>query len=207
MFTGIIEEIGTLKRVERRPGGLSLKVEASKALEGTVLGDSIAINGVCQTVTSLGIGEFSVDVMEESLNKTTLGMFRIGKKVNLERAMTMGKPFGGHIVQGHVQGIGRVISMVKRGDNYFLTVEAPEDLKKYLVSEGSIAIDGLSLTLARVEGSRFTINIIPHTVKETTIGDLKAGDIVNLEPDILIKSFLEKKSEGLTKEKLLSWGY
>lgn len=207
MFTGIIEEIGLIKGFKRGSGRVSLLVEALKVIEGTILGDSIALNGVCQTVTEIGENFFKVDVMEESLKKTTLGSLSVGKRVNLERALTLGKPFGGHIVQGHVQSIGRVVSLKKSGDNFFLTVEAPKDIEPYLVSEGSIAIDGLSLTIARLQGSRVTVNIIPHTAKETTIGDLKAGELVNLEPDILIKSFLEKRSEGLTKEKLLSWGY
>lgn len=206
MFTGIIEEIGTIKGISRGRDFVTLTVAAEKVLENTILGDSIAINGVCQTVTKLGSNSFQVDVLFESLRKTTIGSFRAGKKVNLERAMTMGKPFGGHIVQGHVQGKGRVLSLVKTGSNHFLKIALDRELMEFMVKEGSVAIDGLSLTIADIKGNSIEVNIIPHTVLETTIAELKAGDYVNIEPDILIKAN-KSIGSGLTKEKLLEWGY
>lgn len=206
VFTGIIEEVGVIKSLVRGRDSLVMGIKAEKVLEDTILGDSIAINGVCQTVTKLGEGFFEVDVMAESLNKTTLGSFRVGKKINLERAMTMGKPFGGHIVQGHVQGIGKVLSMVKTNKNHFLKVSLNRELMEFMVKEGSIAIDGLSLTIAHIKGDSVEVNIIPHTIQETTIGDLKSGDMVNIEPDILIKGN-KTTGSGLTREKLIEWGY
>lgn len=206
VFTGIIEEVGIIKSLIRERDSLVMGISGKKVLENTILGDSIAINGVCQTVTKLGDGFFHVDVMAESLNKTTLGSFRVGKKVNLERAMTLGKPFGGHIVQGHVQGMGKVLSMVKTNKNHFLKVSLNRELMEFVVKEGSIAIDGLSLTIAHIKGDSVEVNIIPHTIVETTIGDLKTGDFVNIEPDILIKAN-KTTGLGLTREKLLEWGY
>lgn len=207
MFTGLVEEVGKVLSIRRGRDSARLHIKAKAVLDNTIIGDSIAINGVCQTVVTLDKESFTVDVLKESLAKTNLGLLSSGKSVNLERALTLNKPLGGHIVQGHVQGTGKVSGNIKQGDNCFLTINLSDDLMKYMVTEGSVCIDGLSLTIAKVKGREITINIIPHTLKETTIGELKIGDLVNIEPDILIKATLEKSAEGLTKEKLLSWGY
>lgn len=205
MFTGIIEEVGIVTGITRKHNALVLNIGAKKVLESN-LGDSIAINGVCQTVTKINNREFSVDVLSSSLTKTNLGKLKVGCRVNLERALTLNKPLGGHIVQGHVQGTGKVLSNIKQQNNTFLTIELSQSLLEFMVSEGSICVNGLSLTISKIINRNIVINIIPHTLKETTMGDLKPGDIVNIEPDILIKAFLNK-SEGLTTEKLHSWGY
>lgn len=207
MFTGLVEEVGSVISIRKGSDSALLKVKAVKVLENTNLGDSIAINGVCQTVVDIDSSSFTVDVLKESLQKTNLGYLSSSKPVNLERALTLNKPLGGHIVQGHVQGTGKVVSLFKSGSNIFFIIKLSPDLMKYMVSEGSVAIDGLSLTIAKIVNDTITINIIPHTLSETTIGLLKTGDKVNIEPDILLKASFEKRGEGLTKEKLLSWGY
>lgn len=207
MFTGLVEEVGSVISIRKGSDSALLKVKAVKVLENTNLGDSIAINGVCQTVVDIDSSSFTVDVLKESLQKTNLGYLSSRKPVNLERALTLNKPLGGHIVLGHVQGTGKVVSLFKSGSNIFFIIKLSPDLMKYMVSEGSVAIDGLSLTIAKIVNDTITINIIPHTLSETTIGLLKPGDKVNIEPDILLKASFEKRGEGLTKEKLLSWGY
>ncbi len=205
MFTGIVEEMGIIEALIRRNDSMVLKIKCEKVLKDSGIGDSIAVNGVCQTVTTLDSSSFTVDVLKESLRKTTLGRLKKGSIVNLERALTLNKPIGGHIVQGHIQGCGRVETLIQSGKNLFLTVKIPTEMKCLMVPEGSIAIDGLSLTIAKVYFDKITINIIPHTFNNSIVKNYRVGDFVNIEPDILVKTSIKK--ESLTEEKLLSWGY
>lgn len=205
MFTGLIEEIGVIKKISRLRAALELTVSCSEVLQDCKLGDSIAINGVCQTVTSFDKSTFTVDTLKESLTKSNLGKLKVGSTVNLERALTMGKPLGGHFVTGHVQGLARVSSIIKSSNNIYLKLELNRELIGFMVDEGSITVDGVSLTISHVKGQTVELNIIPHTYKETIISKYRVGDMVNIEPDILIKAV--KKSDGLTIEKLQSWGY
>jgi riboflavin synthase len=186
MFTGIIEEIGTMRRVAESGPSLELTIEAAKVLEDIRIGDSIAVNGVCLTVTRYDSRTFTADVMPETYRMTTLSELKPGGKVNLERAMQAGGRYGGHIVQGHIDGVGVIRSRVKEHNAVVFTVE-PVDLRqlKYIVPRGSIAIDGISLTVVRADDRTFTVSIIPHTLAETVLADKHPGDRVNLETDIL----------------------
>ncbi len=191
MFTGIIEEVGVLQSIQRGPHSAVLTIQARKVLENTHLGDSIAVNGVCLTVTSYTDRCFTADVMHETLDRSSLSALRCGSHVNLERAMAADGRFGGHIVSGHVDGVGR-IKDIRRDDNaHWYTIAADPGLLRYVVEKGSITIDGISLTVARVTDSDFAVSIIPHTAAVTTLGERRAGDIVDLETDILGK-YVEK---------------
>ena len=209
MFTGIIEELGTVRHVA--PGNLELA--ARTVLESTRLGDSIAVNGVCLTVTALSPGGFTADVMPETLRRSGLGQLRPGSKVNLERAMAADGRFGGHIVTGHIDGTGTVSSLRREGNAVWVTIAAPPELLAGIVEKGSIAIDGISLTVAEVTDRDFAVSIIPHTGAQTTLLDRKAGDTVNLETDILGKYVAkllgreEPKSSGITMEFLAQHGF
>ncbi len=221
MFTGLIEEIGTVISVRRERRYQLLEIQAQTVLEGTVTGDSIAIDGACQTVTALGSGRFTVETLAVSLEKTTLGEYRPGRSVNLERAVTPATRLGGHFVQGHVDGVARVQNLQREGQNVFLTVEIPPELSLYCVAEGSLALDGVSLTIAGLSGTRATVNIIPVTWDRTVLRERAIGDNVNLEVDIIgryvarmlgvdpdrdDRTAAENGSE-LTMEKLARWGY
>lgn len=187
MFTGIVEEMGKIKSILRGNHSAVLAIEASKVLEGSRVGDSIAVNGVCLTVTSVGSGEFQADVMAETLRRSSLGGLGRGSRVNLERAMAADGRFGGHIVSGHIDGTGTIASMKKEGNAMWVTVDASEQLLKYIVEKGSIAIDGISLTVAAVTERGFSVSLIPHTGAETTLLQRKPGDQVNLENDVIGK--------------------
>ena len=187
MFTGLIEEIGTVRRIERGAKGARLTIAADTVLENTKIGDSIATNGVCLTVVALTDDSFSADVMAESLRRSALGSLQSGSPVNLERAMPADGRFGGHIVSGHIDGTGR-IAATRRDDNaVWYTVETPAPLLRYIVEKGSITIDGISLTVATLGSDNFQVSIIPHTGSETILLGKKAGDVVNLENDIIGK--------------------
>lgn len=191
MFTGIIEEIGSVKKIQKGAKSAILSLEAHKVLEDVGLGDSIAVNGVCLTVTKYTRNEFQVDVMHETLDKSSLGTLSIGSRVNLERAMQLGGRFGGHIVSGHIDGSGTIKS-IKRDDNaIWYQIETDSKIMKYIIEKGSITIDGISLTVAKVENDNFSVSIIPHTASFTTLNDRKVGDIVNLENDCIGK-YVEK---------------
>ena len=215
MFTGIIEEIGEVRSVSGFGDKARLVVKAKIALKGTKLGDSINIDGVCQTVTALDSpekGTFAVDTLGESLKKTTLGSLRAGSPVNLERALQPQSRMGGHIVQGHIGGVARIREIRTTGNNVYLAVEIPEDQARYCVAEGSIALDGISLTIASLdrEGTVAVMNIIPATLKATALGFKKTGDLMNLETDIIgryIERLLAPKPAGLTFERLAELGY
>lgn len=191
MFTGIIEEIGTVRRIERGAAGARLTIAAKTVLEGTELGDSIATNGVCLTVVSMTSDGFSADVMAESLRRSSLGALQTGSSVNLERAMPLNGRFGGHIVSGHIDGTGTIASQKREDNAVWVTVRAPAALLRYIVEKGSIAIDGVSLTVAAVDETSFAVSIIPHTGAQTILLDKKAGETVNLECDVIGK-YVEK---------------
>lgn len=207
MFTGLIEEMGTVLSIARNRDSMVLKIKAETVLVDSIIGDSISLSGVCQTITAIDKTSFTVDVLRETLIKSNLGKLKYGEIVNLERSLTLSRPLGGHIVQGHVQGVGVVLSLKKSGINTFLSLGMKSDLMKYMIKEGSVAIDGLSLTIAKKSRDTILLNIIPHTIDNTTISYYRVGDVVNIEPDIMVKVVIEEKSQGLTKEKLLGWGY
>ena len=188
MFTGIIEEIGTVRSIRGGGSGVVLDIEASKVLEGTATGDSIAVNGVCLTVTP-GSGHFTADAMPETLRRTSLGGLRPGSKVNLERAMACGGRFGGHLVSGHVDACGRVADLVRDGIALVMRVSMPSDVLRYVARKGSVTLDGVSLTVASVSDadSSFTVSLIPHTMASTTLHLLKPGSPVNVEVDMLAR--------------------
>ena len=217
MFTGIVEEKGKLQKVLSGQESGSIDIRASKVLEGTQIGDSIAVNGVCLTVTSLKGDGFTADVMPETLRRTNLGKLAIGAEVNLERAMAAGGRFGGHIVSGHIDGTGVIQSLKPEGNAVWVSISANPEILHLIVEKGSICIDGISLTVAYVDDSIFKVSIIPHTGSETTLLHKKAGDIVNLENDIVGK-YIEKlmqpysggkeeKKSSLTMEFLSEYGF
>ncbi|MCQ2526200.1 MAG: riboflavin synthase [Lachnospiraceae bacterium] len=218
MFTGIIEEKGKIRKVLSGKESGSVEIKASVVLEGTKIGDSIAVNGVCLTVTSLKADGFTADVMPETLRRTNLGKLSIGAEVNLERAMAAGGRFGGHIVSGHIDGTGVIKSLKPEGNAVWVSINAAPDILHLIVEKGSICIDGISLTVAYVDDKEFRVSIIPHTGSETTLLAKKAGDIVNLENDIVGK-YIEKlikpysstqepeKKSGLTMEMLSEYGF
>ncbi len=217
MFTGLIEEIGLVKSLETMGTGATLTVSAARVLEGTVVGDSISIDGACQTVTRLQGGAFSVFCSRVTLQATTLGSFGPGRKVNLERAMTPGGRLGGHIVQGHVDDRGTVTAVRRDSEGIGIDIRVPESLSRYITAKGSIAVDGISLTVVSLLPAGFSIYIIPETAAKTTLYERKAGDAVNIEVDILAK-YVERmlgprSSEEASsrdddlKRKLLEGGY
>ncbi|MER2026382.1 MAG: riboflavin synthase [Lachnospiraceae bacterium] len=191
MFTGIVEEKGTVKYINLAGISGSIAIRARKVLEGTKIGDSIAVNGVCLTVVTLQPDGFTADVMAETIRRTSLGNCQPGDKVNLERAMAADGRFGGHIVAGHIDGVGTIRSAVPEGNAVWITIDTPPQILRYIVEKGSIAIDGISLTVAYVDENAFKVSVIPHTAAETTLLSKKAGDIVNLENDIVGK-YVEK---------------
>lgn len=220
MFTGIVEEKGKLQKVLSGQDSGSIEIRASKVLEGTKIGDSIAVNGVCLTVTSLKSDGFTADVMPETLRRTNLGRLSIGAEVNLERAMQAGGRFGGHIVSGHIDGTGVIKSLKPEKNAVWVAITADSDIIHLIVEKGSICIDGISLTVAYVDDNEFRVSIIPHTGSETTLLHKKAGDIVNLENDVVAKYIeklirpynhsageAEEKSSGLTMEFLSDYGF
>lgn len=187
MFTGIIEAVGELKRITSLEGGLCLNIAPGMLdLRDVKTGDSIAVNGVCLTVTTLADGTFSVDVSRETLS-CTVGLDRWGGRVNLEKAMRLSDRLGGHLVSGHVDGIGEVVTFRPDGESYLLAIKAPASLLKYIAKKGSITVNGVSLTVNAVAGDKFEVNLIPHTLAVTTLSALEAGAKVNLEVDMLAR--------------------
>lgn len=183
MFTGIVEEMGTLRAVD----GYRLDVQASVTLEGLRVGDSIAVNGACLTVTRLESDAFSVEVTPETLRRTNLGHLSPGDPVNLERSLAWGGRLGGHLVQGHVDGTGEVVELAPQGNAHIMRFRAPPEVMRYVVPKGYIAIDGTSLTVVEVKPDTFTVSVIPATYRETVLGARRPGSVVNLEVDILAK--------------------
>lgn len=191
MFTGIIEEIGTIKSINSTGISSQLCINANKILEDTKIGDSIAVNGVCLTVTSIKSNLFTADVMAETLRRSNLGSLLPQSKVNLERAMPANGRFGGHIVSGHIDGTGTIVETKPEGNAVWIKINCSDNLLKYIIHKGSITIDGISLTVAKVTDSDFSVSIIPHTAANTTLLQKKSGDVVNLENDVVGK-YIEK---------------
>lgn len=187
MFTGIVEEVGTVRSVVSGSISGQLAIRASTVLSGTRIGDSIAVNGVCLTVTSLLPDGFTADVMPETLRRSNLGQLRQGAKVNLERAMAADGRFGGHIVSGHIDGVGTITQQRREGNAVWVQIKAPQNILSLIVEKGSICIDGISLTVASLSEGSFQVSVIPHTGSETTLLTKSAGDRVNLENDIVGK--------------------
>ncbi len=197
MFTGIVEALGRIDSIERVGGDARMRFAAAGYLAGVQLGDSIAVNGVCLTAVVCDADAFAADLSGETLNLTTAGTWAVGDPVNLERALTPSKPLGGHMVSGHVDGIGRVLERYEDARSWRFRFEAPPSLARYIARKGSICIDGISLTVNEVEGASFGVNIIPHTLSHTTLGARAIGDRVNLEVD-LVARYLERLLEGRT---------
>ena len=191
MFTGIVEEKGCIRGI--RPGAKSciLTIEGNVIFSDLRVGDSVAVNGVCLTAASVNGHLFTADVMRETLERSSLGALRTGSHVNLERAMAADGRFGGHIVSGHIDGTGTIVSLEKDDNAIWYTVQAKPAIMRYIVEKGSIAIDGISLTVAKITGTTFSVSIIPHTAKETILSEKKTGDVVNLENDVISK-YVEK---------------
>jgi len=191
MFTGIIEEIGKIERITPIAGGMTIRLHSDKIIEDVAVNDSVCIDGVCLTVTNKSKNTFLVDAVGATLEKTTFHNLRADAYVNLERSMRLSDRLGGHLVQGHVNGIGSISEIKKLGENYLVKIKVPEDLEKYLIKEGSIAINGISLTIADLNRNEISISVIPHTWQNTNLKDKEVNDKVNVEIDILAK-YVEK---------------
>lgn len=191
MFTGIVEEIGKIQNIKNNDKSSVLHIEGNKIFEDIHIGDSISVNGVCLTVTSFYDNVFTADVMNETISRSSLGQLKIGNFVNLERAMSANGRFGGHIVSGHIDGVGKIVKIEKDDNATWYTVSVEDNLMKYIVEKGSVTIDGISLTIAKVSVNNFSVSIIPHTSKQTILYHKKIGDIVNVENDIIGK-YVEK---------------
>ena len=196
MFTGIIEAIGKIAAVEKTGDDARIRVDSGKLnLTGINAGDSIAVSGVCLTATEHSAAGFTVDVSGETRSRTTLGNLDVGAEVNLEKALTLATLLGGHLVSGHVDGMGSVVSRREAGRSVQFRFRMPDALARYVAGKGSICVDGVSLTVNVVDGAEFEVNIVPHTLAETTLGNLRAGSLVNLEVDILAR-YLERLMLG-----------
>ncbi len=206
MFTGIVEEVGELVALQRGARSFTLKVRARKVLEGTQVGDSIATNGVCLTVTQMGGEYFEADVMPETVERTALGELRPGDGVNLERALTLSTRLGGHLVAGHIDATGRISERREDDTALWLRIEAPASILRYVVEKGSIAIDGVSLTVARLDSHSFSVSLIPHTQGATTLHQRRIGERVNLENDMIVK-YVEKLMGPSAAPKGLSFDF
>jgi riboflavin synthase len=214
MFTGIIEEVGRVARIEQRCENRRITIAAESAPTELRVGDSVAVSGVCLTVVDIKPGSFSADLAPETWQRTSFSRMDEGEQVNLELPMKADGRFGGHIVQGHVDGVGKLIALerIAASENWWLRIELPPDVEKYTVYKGSICIDGISLTVAKLEGRNCTVAIIPHTVEVTNLNSLRAGDPLNLEADLIAK-YVEKmmKNESaessLTLEELVQQGF
>ena len=195
MFTGLVAELGTVQRLARQGSSYHLTVGAKKVLDNLKIGDSVAVNGACLTVVRMDEGGFTADVMPETVRLTNIGSLQPGSKVNLERTLRLCDGLDGHIVSGHVEGLGTISEQRPEGIAVVVTIATPPELLKYIIKKGSIAIDGISLTVTEVTDTSFSVSLIPHTAKETTLGFKKVGDSVNLETDIL----------GKYVERMLTW--
>lgn len=213
MFTGIIEELGVVEAIEARANGARIRLRCGKVLADAAIGSSIAVNGVCLTATELGRNGFAADAAAETLRRSTLGQLKPGDQVNLERPLAAGGRLGGHIVQGHVDGVGEIVSLEQLGGGErWLKVRVPSAISRYMAEKGSVAIDGISLTVAAIESDVASASVIPHTYANTVLKLRRAGDRVNIECDILAK-YVERlmggraASSSLTEDKLREWGY
>jgi riboflavin synthase len=206
MFTGIVEEVGRV--ISFKPGKLT--VAASKALKEMDIGGSIGVNGACLTITEIGIGSFSVDIMEETLKRTNLGQLHTGDIVNLERPLALGGRLGGHLVEGHVDGVGKLTSAIQGGEAIILKLESATELMHYIVEKGFIAVDGVSLTVVDRDSHSFRVSVVDYTREHTNLGGRQIGDLVNLEVDIIAKyveQFSRTRSAGITVDFLQEHGF
>ena len=214
MFTGIIEEIGMVRRIQYGQHSVRLEIEAGRVLADAKPGDSIAVNGVCLTVTAMKKHAFSADVMHETLNCSNLAFLSPGSHVNLERAMRADGRFGGHIVAGHIDGVGRITDIRRDGNAVWFTVAAGPGIMRYIVEKGSVAVDGISLTVADVKSGSFSVSTIPETMSRTSLGERRRGNEVNLETDMIgkyVERFVtpagRQKKPGLTRDILEHYGF
>ena len=215
MFTGIVEETGVVRRINTKPDSTAVTIIGKVIFDDLKLGDSVSVSGVCLTVSELSGKSFTADVMRETLSRTSIGSLKEGSRVNLERAMPANGRFGGHIVSGHIDGTGVISDIRNDGNAFILKINAPEKITRYIVEKGSVAIDGVSLTVIDVATDSFRVSIIPHTSSFTTLSEKSTGDIVNLENDIVgkyIEKFAcsghtEKPESGITMEFLSEFGY
>lgn len=210
MFTGIIEELGKVISVSKIDKSMKLKVGCHKVTDNILIGDSVAVNGVCLTVTAFGSDYFEADISYETIDVTSLKNVKSGSYVNLERALTLSSRLGGHIVQGHVDGLGKILSITKYGSSYILKISYPSEISNYIVQKCSIAVDGISLTVAKMDSNSFEVAVIPHTFENTVLKYKNSGDTVNLESDILSR-YVEKmlkneNKDNRLKEMILSFG-
>lgn len=196
MFTGIIEEIGRIKRLIRKGKGLLLEVQADALSQKAKPGDSFAVNGVCLTAMEIGKNSLSFYVSEESLSRANLSKLRVGEEVNIESALTFGKQLGGHLVQGHIDGRGKINRIFKRGGEFRIVIAVDRELLPYVVPKGSVAVDGISLTVANVRRNSFEVVVVPYTYQNTNLKCRRVGDLVNIEVDILSKYALQGKRYG-----------
>ncbi|RKJ56421.1 riboflavin synthase [bacterium 1XD42-1] len=212
MFTGIIEEVGSLKKLQKEAAGAVFEISCKRVLEGLQIGDSIAANGVCLTATAFTSHSFTAAAMHETLRRSTLGNLHPGSPINLERAMAANGRFGGHMVAGHIDGTGTISNIEKDGNAVWYTLQASPQILRYIVEKGSVALDGISLTVAEVRANYFKVSVIPHTLAQTALAQKRTGDCVNIENDIIGK-YVEKllgtpqKSSGITKEFLSRYGF
>ncbi|MDO5040355.1 riboflavin synthase [Clostridium sp.] len=217
MFTGIIEEIGEVKYIKKGINSSRLLIKAKKVLENTKIGDSVSTNGVCLTVTNISNDNFEADVMSETLRRSNLGGLKIGSKVNLERALTLEKRLGGHIVSGHIDGTSKIISFLREDNAIWITLKADKNILKYIIFKGSVTIDGVSLTVAYVDDEIFKVSIIPHTGSETNLLSKNINETVNIECDLIgkyVEKLLglnqisnEKKVNQISEELLINTGF
>ncbi len=213
MFTGLVEEVGHVRHVARQGSFQRMHIAATAVLEGMAVGDSVNVDGACQTVVAFDGASFSVETVAETLSRTTLGQFQSGRAVNLERAMQLGDRLGGHLVQGHVDGVGHIASLQQADGEWRIRIAAPPELQRYIAGKGSIAVDGTSLTVAALSAEGFTISVIPHTFDNTVLSQRRVGDAVNLEVDVIAR-YIERllaagsdSSAGLSFETLREMGY
>ena len=210
MFTGIIEEKGNIENITTGAKSCRLTISGNIIFDDLKLGDSVAVNGVCLTVTKLLSNTFEADVIAETMRRTAMATLKKGSAVNLERAMQLNGRFGGHIVSGHIDGVGTVINKITEDNAVLVTISADSNIMKYIIFKGSVTLDGISLTVADVKHDRFTVSIIPHTAKETILLDKNTGDKINIECDIVgkyIEKFLSKSEKGITMDFLKENGF
>ena len=213
MFTGIVEEKGKVIALEKSGDSCVLKIAANVVTEGLAIGDSVAVNGVCLTAVSVSESHFCADVMNQTLKMSSLGALKPQSSVNLERAMAANGRFGGHIVSGHIDGVGKITAIRRDANAVWYTISASSELMRYIVAKGSVALDGISLTVAELDSGSFSVSLIPHTAKSTVLGEKRVGDTVNIENDVIAK-YVEKllspqqpQKSGITMEFLLENGF
>ncbi len=210
MFTGLIEELGTVEKIRSKGSSIHLTIKASTVLEDMKTGDSITLDGACLTVIDVTPDSFSVDVVAETLKRTTLSRLKVGDTVNLERALKGSDRLGGHLVTGHIDGVGRIRERKAQGDNFMLRISALSEIIKYIIPKGSVAVDGVSLTVVEVIRDSFTVAVIPYTAKMTTLGRKGAGSLVNLESDLLgkyVDRLMNYKESKITSSFLAEHGF